>query len=166
MDGMEPKEETWQDRVRRLGVEQKPEKKTGDGITTVTVVIFAVIFSLAAAWALSSAETPEQAKANKQAAEKEKVAAEKEKATRICNDTRMAYYYAQDFVKQNLKSPSSAVFPAKPISAEVVGACRTRIVGTVDSQNGFGAMIRSAYSIEIKYHKSSQGYSYSGLVIE
>lgn len=54
---------------------------------------------------------------------------------------------AQQFVKQGLKSPSSAEFPVLPYEANDLGDGRYRIVSYVDSQNSFGAMLRSDWSV-------------------
>ena len=54
---------------------------------------------------------------------------------------------AQQFVKQGLKSPSTAEFPVLPYEASDLGGGRYRIVSYVDSQNSFGAMMRSNWSV-------------------
>ena len=58
----------------------------------------------------------------------------------------LAYNYAEDFVKQRLKSPSTAEFPSLFEKADHItelGNEEYRINSWVDSQNGFGATIRS-----------------------
>lgn len=54
---------------------------------------------------------------------------------------------AQQFIKQGLKSPSTAEFPVLPYEANDLGSGQYRIVSYVDSQNSFGAMIRSNWSV-------------------
>ena len=54
---------------------------------------------------------------------------------------------AQQFVRQGLKSPSTAEFPVLPYEAGDLGGGRYRIVSYVDSQNSFGAMLRSDWSV-------------------
>jgi hypothetical protein len=64
----------------------------------------------------------------------------------------LAYSYAEDFVKQRLKSPSTAEFPGlfeKANHITELGNDEYRINSWVDSQNGFGAMIRSEFSCKI-----------------
>lgn len=63
-----------------------------------------------------------------------------------------AYIMGQTFVKQMLVSPASAEFPYSD-EAQVVkyGDSVYAIKSFVDSQNGFGAMLRSDYIIKIKY---------------
>ncbi len=66
------------------------------------------------------------------------------------DNSTVAYVQAQNFVKSVLKSPSSADFPflgsGTKISEDIY-----KITSYVDSQNGFGAMIRSDYSITLMY---------------
>ena len=64
----------------------------------------------------------------------------------------LAYNYAEDFVKQRLKSPSTAEFPGLFEKADHItelGNDEYLISSWVDSQNGFGAMIRSKFSCKI-----------------
>ena len=66
----------------------------------------------------------------------------------------LAYNYAEDFVKQKLKSPSTAKFAGlfeKRDHITKVGDREYRIRSYVDSQNGFGATIRSNWSCTIKF---------------
>lgn len=70
------------------------------------------------------------------------------------NNKFLAYSYAEDFVKKQLKSPSTAKFPGtfeKNEHITELGASRYKIVSWVDSQNGFGAMIRTNFSCIIQF---------------
>lgn len=65
------------------------------------------------------------------------------------NNKLLAYDYAEDFVKKQLKSPSTANFPG--VSEENkqtidLGGGKYQINSWVDSQNGFGATIRTNFS--------------------
>jgi hypothetical protein len=66
-----------------------------------------------------------------------------------------AIVMTQIFVKRNLKSPSTAEFPssydftAGEVEVPTYGKV-WRVVGYVDSQNGFGAMIRTSFTCELK----------------
>lgn len=69
------------------------------------------------------------------------------------SDYVLAYNYAEKYVKEYLKSPSTAEFPS---TREKVAhthynssASIYRINSWVDSQNSFGAMIRQRFSCEI-----------------
>lgn len=79
-----------------------------------------------------------------------------------------AYEFAKEVIASNLKSPSSAVFPQITddhvfVYQEnpVLGAneCTFTVVGFVDSQNGFGAMLRSNFRMEALYEHSSKRWS-------
>ena len=64
----------------------------------------------------------------------------------------LAYNYAEDFVKERLKSPSTAEFPGtfeKDKHITELGNKEYQINSWVDSQNGFGATIRSKFSCKI-----------------
>lgn len=56
-----------------------------------------------------------------------------------------AYVASQLFVKENLKSPSTAKFPYKGYTVVEQEINKYLVKSYVDSQNGFGAMIRSYY---------------------
>ncbi|WP_319230545.1 zinc ribbon domain-containing protein [Draconibacterium orientale] len=61
----------------------------------------------------------------------------------------LAYNYAEDFVKESLKSPSTAKFPGvseKDQHTTDLGGGKYKIESWVDSQNGFGATIRTRFS--------------------
>ena len=60
----------------------------------------------------------------------------------------LAFNYSTEFVKQRLKSPSTAKFPGtfeKRDYITKVSDDKYIIDAWVDSQNGFGAMVRSKY---------------------
>lgn len=68
-----------------------------------------------------------------------------------------AYRTAQHHVKQHLKSPATAEFPDFCKSfVEVVGKDSVVVNSFVDSQNAFGAMIRSHYTIRM--HKRDRNW--------
>jgi hypothetical protein len=69
-----------------------------------------------------------------------------------CGSANMAYVMAQEPVKSLLMSPASADFP--PFSAAGVTTARTAdcsfsVNAYVDSQNGFGAIIRTPFSAKM-----------------
>lgn len=70
------------------------------------------------------------------------------------NDKRLAYNYAQDFIKDRLKAPRSAKFAGIADKVNHVTYVRPnvyKIRSYVDSQNSFGAMIRSQWSCTIVF---------------
>jgi hypothetical protein len=75
------------------------------------------------------------------------------KQLRDCKDTILAHIMAQKFVTDKLKAPSTAEFSDygdSGTSAKHIGDCSHEILGYVDSQNGFGAMIRTTYYAIVK----------------
>ena len=70
----------------------------------------------------------------------------------IDSDPILAYNFAEDFIKDRLKAPSTAEFPGtfeKKKHVTDLGNGEYLIESWVDSQNGFGAMIRSRWSCKI-----------------
>lgn len=57
---------------------------------------------------------------------------------------------AKLILEELLVAPSSATFPRPPITSKLAD-CRFVVLGDVDSQNGFGAMIRSGYRVEMRF---------------
>lgn len=68
------------------------------------------------------------------------------------DDIHGAWVYGQMFVKKRLKSPSTASFPFGGASKHVtpLGGGRYQVDAYVDSQNGFGAMLRTHFHLVIK----------------
>lgn len=82
-----------------------------------------------------------------------------EKDQRTCEDGILAYLYAQDFIKQRLKAPSTAEFPSfRNVSHTYRGECAHRIIGVVDAQNSFGAQIRNRFDVTVRYSKDNKSY--------
>lgn len=84
-----------------------------------------------------------------------------------CEDNgRSAFVYAQLFVKDRLISPSSADFPTIVDSATYVfeisrdppNTCTWSVSSYVDSQNAFGAMLRTYYSVKLTYRSSTDSW--------
>lgn len=62
----------------------------------------------------------------------------------------------ETFVKQQLKSPSTAQFTVT-MHGQIVGDGLWAVVGTVDAQNSFGATIRNSYYCRVHH---TTGYQY------
>lgn len=56
----------------------------------------------------------------------------------------------KQFVLQGLKAPATAKFPVFPYEAIDLGNGRYKIMSFVDSQNSFGALIRSDWTVVMK----------------
>lgn len=59
---------------------------------------------------------------------------------------------AENYVEQVLKSPSTAEFPTLEFNYADLGNNTYQIISYVDSQNSFGAMIRSNWSVILTYN--------------
>jgi len=62
----------------------------------------------------------------------------------------MAYYHCKQYLEQNLSSPSTADFPFGDRAQQYQNQTY-RTSSYVDSQNGFGATIRSHWNCNIQY---------------
>lgn len=95
----------------------------------------------------------QQAK-KREAETKAKAAAKKAAAlAKKCSDTTMAFVMSQEFVKRNLKAPSTAEFPwitDDQVAISTRPGCAFHVIAWVDAQNGFGAQIRSNYVVDLK----------------
>lgn len=61
-----------------------------------------------------------------------------------------AFYMARDFVRGQLKAPATATFPGRDEArVENLGDGRYKVFSYVDSQNGFGAMVRTRWACEL-----------------
>lgn len=72
-------------------------------------------------------------------------------AWRTTDNSVEAYVMMQDFVRDRLKAPATAEFPWDGVSATTkVEDRKYRIRSYVDSQNSFGALIRTTYVGELE----------------
>lgn len=74
----------------------------------------------------------------------------------VCEDEIMAFVMSQNFIRDQLKSPSSAQFPnitdkdvLVTAAKEDGGKCSFTVMTPVDSQNSFGAMLRSRFVVKL-----------------
>lgn len=94
-----------------------------------------------------------------------------EREAAACKSTTMAFVMSQEFVKQRLKSPATAEFPyitdrgVNVYQMEPDTACKHSVTAYVDSQNGFGAMIRSTYTVVMRKVHGEDSWTASDLVI-
>lgn len=128
---------------------------------SIVIFVFLIMFGVSA---VMTQPSPEQQAINAQIAEQkaaEKAQQEEAKAKEaeikakereeeaLMSD---AFYTSQAFIEQRLKSPSTAKFASRDESKVLnMGENLYVIVSYVDSQNGFGAMIRTKYNIALKY---------------
>jgi hypothetical protein len=69
-------------------------------------------------------------------------------------DRTSAWVDCRSFVEQNLKAPASAVFPlsnAPGITIAHLSNGRWSVLGFVDAENSFGAMLRQDWGCQISY---------------
>lgn len=75
---------------------------------------------------------------------------------------------SKEFVVNRLRSPTSAVFPRygdEGVRADWLWGCNFRVEGFVDAQNGFGAQVRSVYSMKLSYSPAEKSWSATDISI-
>ena len=108
---------------------------------------------------------PEQYEAEMQRQE----LAEQAVRERECTDHRLveAYVMIQNDVRQTLHSPATAEFPARyALGTRHEGDCIYRIVGQLDAQNRFGALLRTSFEGRIAYFPDTQTWRTIELAVE
>ena len=68
------------------------------------------------------------------------------------DESSMASIQCKEFVKERLKSPSSADFPLLDYQASVIGNNQYVIRSYVEAQNSFGANLKSNYVCIVKWN--------------
>lgn len=84
----------------------------------------------------------------------------------VCSES-FAYGAAKSIMEKRLASPGSAKFASLGNSAmkvEKLGACKFRVHSFVDSQNGFGALVRTSFAITVEGMKEEKAWQGSDLV--
>lgn len=69
----------------------------------------------------------------------------------------------QELVSERLKSPATAQFPEPQVQERGAAGDAFLVTGEVDSQNGFGAMVRSSYSCELYTPDGGQSWKNNGV---
>lgn len=78
------------------------------------------------------------------------------KSTPACEDDVLAFVMSQDFIKRQLKSPSTAKFPiinepgVSVIRSTSNGKCSFVVKTYVDAQNSFGGIARESFRVELQ----------------
>lgn len=83
-------------------------------------------------------------------------------------DSIGAWVVCKDFVTQRLKAPSTATFPASNsdgVTITKLDSVQFRVNAYVDSQNSFGAMIRTQYSCTVR-HTGGDNWRLEGLTTD
>lgn len=96
-------------------------------------------------------------------AEQKAIHAEQRKES-DCKSETMHHVMSDEFIKDRLKSPSTAKFSSYGDSKAIyLGDCRVQHVGYVDAQNSFGAVVRNRYVSVTIYNKTRGKYTLESL---
>ena len=90
-------------------------------------------------------------------------------AARADCDEVLAHVMATNFVKRELKSPATAKFPYtsdRDVKIVKLAECRFQILSYVDSQNSYGAMLRSRFTVTMDGAPDGKSWRAEQLVIE
>lgn len=82
-----------------------------------------------------------------------------------CRDESYSYLVSQMSIKQKIKSPSTAKFSSN-YKHTFTGNCVHTFVGYLDSQNGFGAMVRTNYTTTVQYNIKTRKYKLTKIVLK
>lgn len=143
-------------------IEAKPVKKNRSKLLMVLIGVMVII---GFTQFMESRMPPEVRLANEQAREQRRRENAQQEARRAqeedekrCTSGSTAYVMSQQYVRQRLKSPTTATFPggSRDYQTQYMGDCIHRVVAYVDSQNSFGAMIRTPYYAEMQYIRNSR----------
>lgn len=120
--------------IKKLGAGKAQEKKGGisGGVGCFVIVIVIFFFIIAGKDAAQKASDP----------------------PKDIPTAAGAYYISQEFVKKQLKAPSTAEFPSssdQDVSIAEVSKGTYKVRAYVDAQNTFGAKIRNRYVCVVKY---------------
>jgi hypothetical protein len=77
-----------------------------------------------------------------------------------------ALTHAQIYIKGKLKSPASAEFEGGADGVTKVNDTTFIVIGTVDSQNSFGAMLRSNYSCKVIFHPKTDTHDIENVIMQ
>lgn len=67
-----------------------------------------------------------------------------------------AWYFATEFVKDSLKAPSTSKFSPYRESVSVnMGNSHYQVIGWVDAENSFGAMLRKGWIVKLRHDDKS-----------
>lgn len=79
-----------------------------------------------------------------------------------CGDPILAYVMTQEPVKAQIRSPSTATFPAYAAAGVDVSradVCEFLVRSYVDAQNGFEATVRATYLADVIHHPEDRTWS-------
>lgn len=138
-----------------------------------------IVLLLLAAFITAITSTPEEIKARnervrereqkeqlEEKAEKEKEQKEEEEKNRKHYSKFDALSNTQSQIEEYLKSPGSAEFDSSTDGVIQVNDTTFTVKSYVDSQNGFGALLRTHYSCKIIFHPKTDTHNVENLKME
>jgi uncharacterized protein YxeA len=156
---------------------KKPKSKLLKIILLSLLALLALIIIAAFITAVTS--SPEEKKARnerikqleqreklEEKAEKEKELKEEEEKNRKNYSKMNALLESQAYIKDQLKSPGSAEFDSSLDGVVQTNDTTFTVKSYVDSQNGYGALLRTHYSCKIIFHPKDDTHNIYDVVVE
>ena len=104
------------------------------------------------AYEIETARYKAELQEQREAEERDRQAKQAREEAKVCKDKSWAWTMAKEFVTEQLRAPSTADFPwIREEWVKQTGECAFQVIGHVDAQNGFGAMIRSKWIVNLTY---------------
>ena len=136
-----------------------------------------IILLLVAAFITAITATPEEVKARKEKLKEidkqEKQEEEKERLKELKKITDSKTYSklnalvgSQTYIEGMLKSPGSAKFDSSLDGVIQINDTTFTVKSYVDSQNGFGALLRTHYSCKVVFHRKDDTYNVENVTTE
>lgn len=136
-------------------------------------VVYAIVLGLIILGSLLPEDGEEQRQRDLKQEEQDRAREEKREHERLYSNASFAYQACKDFVKAQLRAPSTAKFPwAGADSIREIWPGVYAIAGHLDAQNAFGAMVRMEYRCNMHYIASrgagyqTRAWNCDGLLIE
>lgn len=160
---------------------QLPLKKTKS--TSLKIILISLLAFIAlliiAAFVTAITSSPEEKKAREERikendrqeqieneAEKAKELREKEEINKKQYTKIDALIQSRVYIQNKLRSPGSAEFDSSIDGVKQINDTTFTVSSYVDSQNGFGALLRSEYSLKIIFHPSEDTHDVKDIILK
>lgn len=162
-------------------IDKTPTKKPKSKLLKIILLSLLAFIALLiiAAFITAITSSPEESKARderiKQREQKELLEekAEKEKQQKAEDEKNRKHYGKMDalvqsqvYIENKLKSPGSAKFDSSTDGVIQTNDTTFTVISYVDSQNGYGALLRTHYSCKVIFHPKDDTHNIENVVVE
>ncbi|WP_370601196.1 hypothetical protein [Pseudomonas nitroreducens] len=132
--------------------------KDGEFKITVALLALAAMLCIPWGWYVFGYNSSESIAERRVAAVNEA----RQQAEKDCEDPWNAFWISKTFVERDLVAPKSAEFPKSlnddGVRTKYIGECTHEVWSYVDSQNSYGAMIRTNYYVKVQNQKGTDNW--------